>query len=161
VVHPDGILLEDSGITVPQGTLLSVPLEPVHYDESFYPEANRYNPYRFADPERLRSLVDAFNPNEKGESCNTYSYQEKSVGPESTGKQKQSASLDDAFLGFGYGKHACPGRFFALNEVKIFVAHMLMNYEVEYMKDRPRPTDTVWLKLPLHGGKIRVRPRKA
>lgn len=140
--------------------MLSVPLEPVHYDESFYPEAVRYNPFRFADPKGLRSLVDTFNPQERGDLCDTHGNTDKLADSGSGSKGKQSASLDDAFLGFGYGKHACPGRFFALNEVKIFVAHMLMNYEVEYMKVRPRPTDTVWLKLPLHGGTIRVRPRK-
>jgi len=77
-------------------------------------------------PEALYSLVDTFNYNNKGEACNTYSHAKKPVEPKGSDRQTQSASLDDA-LGVGYGKHACPGRFFALNEVNIFVAHMLMN----------------------------------
>ena len=88
---------------------------------------------------------------------------EKKVGKEKEHaegrKAKSSATLDDAFLGFGFGRHACPGRFFALNEMKVCIAHMLLNFEVEYMKVGPRPLGTVWLKLPLHGGKIRVRRR--
>ncbi|KAI0157831.1 cytochrome P450 [Xylariaceae sp. FL1272] len=32
-------------------------------------------------------------------------------------------------LGFGYGVHACPGRFFAANEVKIALCHILVKYE--------------------------------
>lgn len=32
-------------------------------------------------------------------------------------------------LSFGYGKHACPGRFFASNELKIALAHMLLKYD--------------------------------
>lgn len=32
-------------------------------------------------------------------------------------------------LGFGHGAHACPGRFFAANEVKIALAHLLMKYD--------------------------------
>ncbi|KAG6365864.1 hypothetical protein INS49_000040 [Diaporthe citri] len=31
--------------------------------------------------------------------------------------------------GFGHGAHACPGRFFAANEVKIALAHLLMKYD--------------------------------
>jgi cytochrome P450 len=139
--------------------MLAVPLEPVHHDESLYPQATTFDPYRFANPEKLKSIVDAFNPDEKGEQCNQYSADQATLGV--VGKNKQSATLDDAFLGFGYGKHACPGRFFALNEVKIFVAHILLNYEIKPMKIRPKPVDTVWLKLPLHGGKIWVRPKQA
>ncbi|KLU92534.1 hypothetical protein MAPG_11479 [Magnaporthiopsis poae ATCC 64411] len=30
---------------------------------------------------------------------------------------------------FGYGKHVCPGRFFAANEIKMALCHLLMNYD--------------------------------
>lgn len=32
-------------------------------------------------------------------------------------------------LGFGHGIHACPGRFFAANEVKIALVFALLNYD--------------------------------
>lgn len=32
-------------------------------------------------------------------------------------------------LAFGHGKHFCPGRFFAGNEVKVIMVYLLMNYE--------------------------------
>ena len=32
-------------------------------------------------------------------------------------------------IGFGHGQHACPGRFFAGNELKIALAHMLLQYD--------------------------------
>ena len=32
-------------------------------------------------------------------------------------------------MGFGYGEHACPGRFFASNEIKIALAHLLLKYD--------------------------------
>lgn len=32
-------------------------------------------------------------------------------------------------IGFGHGKHACPGRFFASNELKVLLCHFLMKYE--------------------------------
>ena len=38
-------------------------------------------------------------------------------------------------MGFGHGEHACPGRFFAANEVKIALAHLLMKYDWQLPKD--------------------------
>jgi cytochrome P450 len=156
VVAQDGIVLEDSGVRIPKGTILAVPLEPVHYDDALYPDAATFKPFRFADPEKLRGLMDALNPGDGGDGCNNYAADDASVG----GRAKQGVTLDDAFLGFGYGRHACPGRFFAMNEVKVFVAHVLLNYEVEYQPVRPMPVEAIWLKMPLHGGKLKVRRRK-
>ncbi|KAJ8133481.1 hypothetical protein O1611_g135 [Lasiodiplodia mahajangana] len=34
-------------------------------------------------------------------------------------------------LGFGHGLHACPGRFFAANEVKVTLCHLLLKYDLE------------------------------
>jgi cytochrome P450 len=122
---------------------------PIYYDERIYPQARSFNAFRFADPD-VSNIVDNFATQEdvksdKADACER--------------KAKSTATLDDAFLGFGFGRYACPGRFFALNEIKVFIAHMLLNYDVEHMEIRPKPLDTVWLKLPLHGGKIRVRRR--
>ncbi|KAJ1328159.1 cytochrome P450 monooxygenase 2 [Microdochium nivale] len=36
-----------------------------------------------------------------------------------------------ASLGFGHGNHACPGRFFAANELKIALCHLLIKYDWE------------------------------
>lgn len=33
------------------------------------------------------------------------------------------------FPAFGYGRHACPGRFFAAHEVKLAICHMLLKYD--------------------------------
>lgn len=32
-------------------------------------------------------------------------------------------------LGFAHGKHACPGRLFAANEVKIAMVHLICKYD--------------------------------
>lgn len=36
-------------------------------------------------------------------------------------------------MGFGLGQHACPGRFFASNEIKIALCFMLLQYEFRYV----------------------------
>ncbi|KAF2175388.1 cytochrome P450 [Zopfia rhizophila CBS 207.26] len=145
VVHPDGIHLANN-VHVPQGTLLAIAMQPVQVDEAIYPDAHRFNAFRFTQPGAVRNIMDPITPKE-----NTERQGEQ--------KQKSTVTLDDSFLGFGFGKHTCPGRFFALNEMKIYVAYMLQNYEIEYLKERPKSADIIWLKLPLNGATVRVRRR--
>ncbi|KAK1673996.1 cytochrome P450 monooxygenase [Colletotrichum godetiae] len=38
-------------------------------------------------------------------------------------------STSAAHMGFGHGMHACPGRFFASNEVKVLLCHLLLKYD--------------------------------
>ncbi|OWY45282.1 cytochrome P450 [Alternaria alternata] len=42
-------------------------------------------------------------------------------------------------LSFGYGKHVCPGRFFASNEIKIIVIHMLLKYDWKFNEEGRLP----------------------
>ncbi|KAI5858276.1 cytochrome P450 [Durotheca rogersii] len=41
----------------------------------------------------------------------------------------QLVSTSRDHYAFGYGEHACPGRFFAANEIKVLFCHLLVNYE--------------------------------
>lgn len=41
----------------------------------------------------------------------------------------QFVSCTSKHYGFGHGLHACPGRFFAANELKIILAQLLLKYE--------------------------------
>lgn len=41
----------------------------------------------------------------------------------------QFVTTSQEMFAFGHGKHACPGRFFAGNEVKIALVHLLMKYD--------------------------------
>lgn len=40
---------------------------------------------------------------------------------------------------FGHGQHACPGRFFASNEVKIAMCHLLLKYDWRFVPGSGRP----------------------
>ena len=51
----------------------------------------------------------------------------------------QYAMTDTNNLHFGHGKYSCPGRFFASNEIKIIMAHLLMAYEFKYPPGQSRP----------------------
>ncbi|KAL1618717.1 hypothetical protein SLS54_007153 [Diplodia seriata] len=41
----------------------------------------------------------------------------------------QFATTSPEHLGFGHGAHACPGRFFAANEIKVLLIFMLIKYD--------------------------------
>ena len=40
----------------------------------------------------------------------------------------QLAATSVEHLGFGHGKHSCPGRFFASNEIKVALCHWILKY---------------------------------
>lgn len=40
---------------------------------------------------------------------------------------------------FGHGQHACPGRFFAVNEAKIALAHLILKYDFRVVGKAPKP----------------------
>ncbi|KAB2570446.1 Cytochrome P450 monooxygenase pyr3 [Lasiodiplodia theobromae] len=66
----------------------------------------------------------------------------------------------DTFLGFGHGKHACPGRFFSAHELKLLFAHLVLNYDFEPMGEKPRGkwiTDFYVLESP---SMLKVRRRE-
>lgn len=43
----------------------------------------------------------------------------------------QFASVSSNSLHFGFGRHACPGRFFASNEVKSILVKILVNFDIK------------------------------
>lgn len=69
------------------------------------------------------------------------------------GKKIKSTTIGIEFLTFGLGAHACPGRFFAANEIKYVIAEMLMRYDVR-TKSGKRAQDNVLL------GMTRFPPRE-
>lgn len=50
----------------------------------------------------------------------------------------QFVTTTPEYLSFGHGKHACPGRFFASNEIKIALAHLLMKYDWKVSGSPPK-----------------------
>ncbi|KAL0059609.1 hypothetical protein AAF712_013660 [Marasmius tenuissimus] len=45
---------------------------------------------------------------------------------------------------FGAGRHACPGRFFAVNMLKLLLGHLLLNYDVK-LPDGAKLPEPTWL----------------
>ncbi|CAL1693826.1 unnamed protein product [Somion occarium] len=104
-----------NGLFIPAGTMIVAPAVAMHMDDENYTNADVFDPWRFSD---LRG--------EEGEI---------------TKHQFVSTSVD--YIAFGHGKHACPGRFFAANELKAMLAHTVMNYDVKFENEGVRPPN-VW-----------------
>ncbi|RYO81431.1 hypothetical protein DL766_004710 [Monosporascus sp. MC13-8B] len=97
------------GLVIPKGAFMLVMLT-AHTDEEVFPEANTFNPRRFLE---LRS-----QPGQE--------------------KKWQLVTTSPHHLAFGYGDHACPGRFLAANEIKIALVYFLMNYDWKFTGKTPQ-----------------------
>ncbi|KAF9047856.1 cytochrome P450 [Panaeolus papilionaceus] len=60
--------------------------------------------------------------------------------PESKKKYEIPTTGLDSLI-FGYGRHACPGRFFAAVELKFMIAYFVSHYDVKLEKEGQRPAD--------------------
>ncbi|KAI9155716.1 Cytochrome P466 monooxygenase [Paramyrothecium foliicola] len=118
VVDPKGLELPD-GTHLPKGTWVGVPVVGVHRDERFYPNAMTYDPYRFL---RLRHEMEKKAASDKSASTSELDAARPSV----------------EYLGFGYGRHACPGRWFAVLMMKTLLAHLTLHYDVEATGPQPK-----------------------
>ena len=57
--------------------------------------------------------------------------------------QYTSTSLNN--MAFGYGRHACPGRFFASCVTKMIMAYLLMHYDFKFPDEQKiRPQSVVY-----------------
>ncbi|KIX01016.1 uncharacterized protein Z518_10082 [Rhinocladiella mackenziei CBS 650.93] len=155
-------VVSPTGVTAPNGTFcpyrsnISVPTNGVHNDPDRYPDAATYKPFRFSDQRE----VDGHDLTEKDsvsddpcnpKSSNTDDYIRKA--------NLGFVSTSSTYHPFGHGRHACPGRFFAANELKLLLAYMILNYEFEMLPERP---ESKWMGtslIPPLKATIKIRRR--
>ncbi|PTD02359.1 Cytochrome P450 monooxygenase trt6 [Fusarium culmorum] len=100
--------LATADVTLPNGDVIKkgtrIVCDTTHmWNSEFHENGDKFDGYRYL---RMREASE----------------QDKNAHPHLV-----SPSVDH--LGFGYGNHACPGRFFAANELKIALCHMLLKYD--------------------------------
>ena len=79
------------------------------------------------------------------------------------GKEQMSylVNTSPGHLGFGHGAHACPGRFFASNEVKIALCHLLLKYDWKFVDgNRPEPMTFGMAYMTNPDAKLLIRRRE-
>jgi cytochrome P450 len=147
VMSPDGVTAPN-GTFCPYGSRISVPTNGVHNDPALYPDAAVYQPFRFSS-QRGSLPTDATET--KTEVLDTEDYLKKA--------NLSFVSTSPAYHPFGHGRHACPGRFFAANELKLMLAYMVLNYDFEMIPERP---ESKWMGatlVPPMKATVRVRRR--
>ncbi|KAM0186729.1 hypothetical protein ACHAPI_011580 [Fusarium lateritium] len=134
VVAKDGVTFP-SGTHVPKGLRIGVPGYSVHQDSEVYTDPNTYVPLRFYDARQ----------NETDE----YVKSARNALP--------TATKD--FLAWGLGRNACPGRFFASNEIKMMIAYALLHYDIGHLAERPRNTWIAQNRIPPMKATLKIRKR--
>ncbi|KAI1272047.1 cytochrome P450 [Xylaria sp. FL0933] len=120
------------GTVIPKGAKLAV-ANTTRLDGDLYEEPEKFDGYRFL---KMRS----------------------DPGKENSA---QFVTTGTNSLGFGHGTHACPGRFFAANEIKVALCHLVLKYDLELVPGSQ--PEISWYGFNLNANKdakIRVRRRK-
>ncbi|GME53120.1 putative cytochrome p450 [Neofusicoccum parvum] len=97
------------GTKLPKGSHLSMPTFQMYDTRHWGPDAGKFDGHRFLN---MRSQAGQEN-------------------------KWQFVTTSAEHMGFGHGMHACPGRFFASNEIKIAIAHLLLKYDWKFEGEQP------------------------
>lgn len=95
-----------NGITLPTGTHIACPSEAVGTDPTMYADPLEFRPERF--------LKDSSS---------------SSTAISGSTRNALTASTKNS-LHFGFGRHSCPGRFFAAMEIKLVFAFLVQGWDV-------------------------------
>jgi len=109
---------------LPPGTFISMSTYGMSRDPTYYPNPKVFDPFRFSN---LRAAAEASESETLVKSVNANSY--------------QLSSTSTTSLPWGFGKAACPGRFFASTHMKLWLAIMICKYEFRFpasIKTRPK-----------------------
>ncbi|KAI1812287.1 cytochrome P450 monooxygenase [Poronia punctata] len=133
IIHED--LTLSNGFTIPKNTTIGVPAHAITMDPKIYPNPEEFDGFRFAN---LRQ-----------------------DDPSMEGRGQYVASNPNS-MAFGYGRHACPGRFFAAQEIKAIMVYLLQNYGMKFKEGQTRPESLLFETqyLPDHSATVLFRRRK-
>lgn len=129
-VRADGGITLPDGTWIPKGTTVGVSMDGIHFDEAFYERPMEFDAFRFSRPRE-----EAISSGEKPP------------------VNEDLVTTSARWLPFSHGIHAwyvalsfmltslmplsSPGRFFAANNIKMILAHLLLNYDVQPFDTRP------------------------
>lgn len=105
-------------ITIKKGTIVALPAMAIENDPDHCVDPEKYDPLR--------------------------TYRRGAGEPPHQWANKHSYSaIEETVLGFGYGKLACPGRFFATLVLKIMLVKLLTEFDVRLAPGKKRPESHV------------------
>ncbi|KAI7220963.1 hypothetical protein KC333_g2045 [Hortaea werneckii] len=130
VMPAEGIRIPDSDLWLPQGSHVAALVIPPQatllnrFEEggggSGEDDGWEWKPFRYCDQTRKK---------ESG------SGQRDESQEQPKGKQPPTTQISTSFLSFGLGKHSCPGRFFAVQTLKLMLGYLVTRYDFELPKE--------------------------
>ncbi|PIA92053.1 Ent-kaurene oxidase [Cercospora beticola] len=130
------------GLILPRSSHVAFTSDAVNRDPEIYPSPDTFDGLRF------HKLRTARCSNEDGAiSANETKY--------------QFVTATQEYQNWGAGGHACPGRFFASNEIKLMLAYLLQNYDFcwKYGESRTESAVIDWNILPDREKEVMFRRR--
>ncbi len=123
-------------ILIPPGVRISFPFQAMHHDPDNYESPLEYDAFRFS-----RQYEGPKGQNIRDE------------------ERLLSTSVSESYIAYGYGKHACPGRWLASQMLKQALAHILLHYEIECVEPLAPRTVIFNAVLPQKDARVRVKLR--
>lgn len=134
------------GLHLPVGTRVCVPGYLANLDEAHYTDAQDFDPYRFVQANRFEkswTITENFTTFGYGLHVSTHS-----------GQNVRTQSADSR-------SKACPGRWFAIAEMKMVVSYFIANYDLDMIPAMPKGFSLATMLIPSTGYEIRIRERQA
>ncbi|KAJ2936513.1 hypothetical protein H1R20_g580, partial [Candolleomyces eurysporus] len=102
-ISSDGDTDSSEGVFIPKGTMLAGNYLDAHFAKEAWSgeDPDTFDPYRFMEIQK------------------------------ETGRQWNIATTSPNFLTFGHGRHACPGRYLAAQEMKLMMAYSVIKYDMK------------------------------
>lgn len=121
------------GTYIPKNTFVTVASTSTQLDAANYPNPLSFDPFRHV------------------------------AGDNPTGRRRDLVLPGPDFLEFGSGRHVCPGRFFAADELKLLLAHVVVSYDIKLGEETggQRPPNTWFAQacMPNLRGEVMLRKR--
>lgn len=121
-----------NGLRAGPGVRMAFPTQNVHLDPDHYDDPRLFDAFRFSRP--FEGVTDS-----------------------SGGKRELVTTTTPSFLSFGFGTHACPGRWFAAQLMKQALACVILNYEVELVGEPVERRAFLNMMVPPAKTQIRIR----
>lgn len=154
-------------VPLPKGTMISILTRSTYLDPNAFDDPLKFKPWRFAN--RRQGAGNVGPHSEQGGDDSSVAASSTRTAASTAARQTFTTTSVNNLL-FGHGRHACPGRFVAEAEIKMFVVCLLMNYDVSLVpvpgpdgkgEVAVRP-ESLWILealMPPISGRIRAKRR--
>lgn len=124
------------GLLLPKGTHICFPSGPMSKDAAFITDPNVFDGFRWCqdptDRNALDGTTESASPANEGRASETQSNEKPRNRDLVPSTSTSFVSVSPANMHFGFGRQACPGRFFAASTIKAIMSRIIMDYDLKF-----------------------------